>query len=269
MNLKTAIKKARMKKNPNGSDAMTSFMLDAAETKIEELFGEMMPALKDAAISVAKTEAATIKKGDKGEPGQSIRGDRGATGADGKPGKDGADGNDGIDGADGNDGKDGDSITGDKGKDGNEITRKAIVDKINEKPESISMKTIKGLENYLKNIARAARENGKGKMIHGGGMTLVAGTNVTLVRNNNGTYTVNGSAGAGFTALDPTETPDGSRTVFTFAAALAQPSYIIIDNVWMKAVTKAGTTNWTWNAGLKQATLISATPPIDDIEGVV
>lgn len=75
------------------------------------------------------------------------------------------------------------------------------------------------------------------------------------------------SGGAGFTQLTATETPDGTITVFTFAAASAQPSYLIIDNVWMRATTKNGSVNWTWNAGSKQATL--AIPPNEDIVGVV
>lgn len=75
------------------------------------------------------------------------------------------------------------------------------------------------------------------------------------------------SGGAGFTQLTATETPDGTITVFTFAAASAKPSFIIVDNVWMKATTKSGAVNWTWNAGAKQATL--TVPPNEDIVGVV
>lgn len=196
MDLKTAIKRARIKKNPLGADAMTSFMLDVAETKLEELFNEVKPALTDEATKAARTVAATIKKGDKGDKGDSIVGPKGDKG-DSVPGENGQDGADGEDGADGKDGKDGESIIGDKGKDGNEVTRKAIISKINEKPEVIQIKSIKGLENYLKNLQRAIREaaQGGGKMVHGGGMTLTAGTNVTLVRNSNGTWTVSASGG--------------------------------------------------------------------------
>lgn len=75
------------------------------------------------------------------------------------------------------------------------------------------------------------------------------------------------SGGAGFTQLTATETPDGTITVFTFAAASAQPSYLIVDNVWMRSTTKSGSVNWTWNAGSKQAAL--TIPPNEDIVGVV
>jgi hypothetical protein len=73
--------------------------------------------------------------------------------------------------------------------------------------------------------------------------------------------------GGGFTTIAATETPNGSTTVFTFSTAAAQPSYIVSDNVWLKPTSKAGTTNWTWNAGTKKATL--TIPPTDDIWGVV
>lgn len=75
------------------------------------------------------------------------------------------------------------------------------------------------------------------------------------------------SAGGGFTQLAATETPNGVLTVFTFASATTQPSFVLSDNVWYKATTKAGTVNWTWNAGAKQATL--TIPPTDDIGAVV
>ncbi len=75
------------------------------------------------------------------------------------------------------------------------------------------------------------------------------------------------AAGGGFTTLAATETPNGILTVFTFSTATAKPSFIISDNVLMRATTSLGTVNWTWNAGTKQATM--AIPPTDDILGVV
>lgn len=75
------------------------------------------------------------------------------------------------------------------------------------------------------------------------------------------------SSGSGFTQLTATETPDGAITVFTFAAASAKPSYLIVDNVWMRATTKSGAVNWTWDSINKKATL--TIPPNEDIVGVV
>ena len=71
--------------------------------------------------------------------------------------------------------------------------------------------------------------------------------------------------GGGFTPLAATETPNSILKVFTFSAASAQPSYLVVDNVWMKPTTAAGTVNWTW-AGT-QATL--TVPPSDDLWAVV
>jgi hypothetical protein len=81
-----------------------------------------------------------------------------------------------------------------------------------------------------------------------------------------GTITITGGGG-GFTALTATETPNGVLTIFTFAAAAAKPSFIIIDNTITQATTKAGTVNWTWNVGAKQATF--TIPPNDDVVGIV
>lgn len=73
-------------------------------------------------------------------------------------------------------------------------------------------------------------------------------------------------SGGGFTTLSPTETPNGSLTVFTFSAATSQPTFIVSDNAMMQAITKSGTVNWAWNNGAKQATM--TIPPVDDIIGI-
>lgn len=105
--------------------------------------------------------------------------------------------------------------------------------------------------------------------LHGGGDTVKAGSNITLTRNADGTTTITSSGGSGFTTLTATETPSAVTPVFTFtfAAATAQPSFIITDNVWQRATTKSGTVNWTWNNALKQATF--TVPPQDEVLGVV
>ncbi len=72
--------------------------------------------------------------------------------------------------------------------------------------------------------------------------------------------------GGGFTTLQPTETPNGTLTVFTFPTSTGQPTFIVEDNAMMQAVTKSGTVNWTWNNGLQQATM--TIPPQDDIVGI-
>jgi hypothetical protein len=123
------------------------------------------------------------------------------------------------------------------------------------KPEHIN-----GLPKTLKEF------QARGSYVHGGGDTVVAGSNVTITKNAAGRKVIAATSG-GFTTLTATETPDGTNTVFTFAAATAQPSFIIVDNVWLRATTKKGTVNWTWNAGTKKATLTIAAA--DEILGVV
>lgn len=70
-------------------------------------------------------------------------------------------------------------------------------------------------------------------------------------------------SGSGLTVLNATETPNGNITVFTFAGASAQPTFIVADNALTRATTKSGTVNWTWNGGTKKATL--TIPPADEI----
>lgn len=76
---------------------------------------------------------------------------------------------------------------------------------------------------------------------------------------------VSGATGA-FTVLQPTETPNGVLTVFTFATATGQPQFVISDNAMQQATTKSGTVNWTWNNGALQATM--TIPPQDDIVAI-
>ncbi len=136
-----------------------------------------------------------------------------------------------------------------------EITKKKIL-----KPDHID-----GLSKNLQQFASQLKP-GMG-YVHGGGITrLTAGTNITIVKLTDGSYRIT-AAGGGFTALTATETPNGVRTVFTFAGASAQPTYMRVDGTLTKATSASGTVNWTWNAGLKQATLVI--PAQDDIDGIV
>lgn len=154
---------------------------------------------------------------------------------------------------------------GEPGKAGSPDGPKDIANKLHAHPTPLlKMEAIIGLPKALREIQRTKKEGSD--MLHGGGMTLKAGSGQTLTRNADGTWTLT-PASAGVTTLTATETPNGSATVFTFAAATAKPSFIIVDNVWLRAITKAGTVNWTWNAGLKQATF--TVPPVDEVLGIV
>lgn len=154
---------------------------------------------------------------------------------------------------------------GEDGDDGSPDNPAQIIEKIHSLKEPIKIEAIKGLDKFLRNLQRAVQEKAGGKMIHGGGMTIKAGAGQTLTRNTDGTWSL--TTTSGFTSLAATETPNEVLTVFTFSTATAQPSFIIVDNVWMRATTKKGTVNWTWNSGTKKATL--AVPPVDEILGIV
>ncbi len=149
------------------------------------------------------------------------------------------------------------------------IDHNAIVEKVFEILDSgkkkLSTKHIgdmtEGLEQYLRPIRSLAAG------FRGGGDVVSAGSNITITTDVDGKKVIASTGGGGLTALSATETPNGVLTVFTFSTATAQPSYLVVDNVWMKATTAGGTVNWTWNNGTKKATL--TIPATDDIWGVV
>lgn len=128
------------------------------------------------------------------------------------------------------------------------------------KKKPITIDDVHGLPNTIREI-----KNRPSGFMHGGGDTVVAGTGVTITQTN-GIKTISASVG-GITTLAATETPNGTNTIFTFATATSQPSFLLVDNVWQRATTKSGTVNWTWAAGPKQATL--TIPPADEILAVV
>lgn len=184
--------------------------------------------------------------GKDGKDGKTIIGPRGLSGKDGKDGKDSK--VPGLRGETGASGKDGVGIAGPKGtdgtngKDGSPDKPEEIAAKLNTLEESVDMSVIKGMGSFIRNVQNAVREGtGKTKKIGGGGMSLLAGTNVAIVRNSGGRYTVSstgGSGGGGFSIEDPTSgVIDGSNTVFVFAHT---PSYLSAGGLH-----KFQTTNYT------------------------
>ncbi len=144
--------------------------------------------------------------------------------------------------------------------------------------ERLDISAIKGVEGIHAGISAAhkvASQSGRGFQLLVGStkkglaqyLNFIAGTGMTVSHSTKqGRNDITFASGS-TAPLTPTETPDGNLAIFTFAAALAQPSFIISDGVYMQATSKAGTTNWTWNAGAKQATL--TIPPTDDILGII
>lgn len=103
-------------------------------------------------------------------------------------------------------------------------------------------------------------------------LNYIAGTGLTITEVDNeqtqhADITFATTGGGGFSTLAATEIPNGNIKVFTFSTATAQPSYLILDGVWTRAVAADSTVNWTWNSGTKQASV--NVPPNDDIIGVV
>ena len=110
-------------------------------------------------------------------------------------------------------------------------------------------------------------QNSSGTVIDKIARIIKFSTNLTTTRSLDGVVTVTASGGSGFTTLTATETPNGVLTVYTFSGASAQPSYLVVDNLWMKATSKSGTVNWTWNNATHKATL--TIPATDDVWAVV
>lgn len=210
MSLKNAIRKRRLQVNPESPFDVRGLIDDLVDQKVEEKMAELIASIKEDALSEAKKVAATIKKGEPGPMGIGLRGLPGKNGKDGKS----------IAGKPGKNGKDGNTISAKEiiqklnaspnsiavetilGLETliqeRQLTKRQIVKMLNESPNSIEIKTIIGLDTFLKNLQRAIREKvPSSARKHGGGMTLVAGTNITLVRNSNGTWTVASTASGG------------------------------------------------------------------------
>jgi hypothetical protein len=153
-----------------------------------------------------------------------------------------------------------------KAKDGKDAKAPTLKEILDEVKKNLKVEHIPGLKNEIETYRSqlAGKIYGKDTSIRGGGDTVSAGSGVTIT-NVNGVKVI--TAAGGFTQLAATETPNGVLTVFTFASATAQPSFVVSDNVIMKAVTKSGKVNWTWNAGAKTATMTVA--PAEDILAIV
>lgn len=138
-----------------------------------------------------------------------------------------------------------------------------VLSMIEKGKKKLSIKHLGDFTDGLEQTLRPIRSLMAG--FRGGGDVVLAGSNVSITTDANGKKVINSTGGSGFTVLAATETPDGSRTQFTLPSALAKPSYLVVDNVWMKATTASGTVNWTWSGTVATLTI----PAVDDIWGVV
>ncbi len=108
-------------------------------------------------------------------------------------------------------------------------------------PESERL-DVSGIRNFQSFVYKGTKY-GMHEMMHGGGPTLVAGSNITLTSNTNGTTTIAASAGA-FTILSATGTINDVNVTFTFVSL---PSFLVINGtVYQQA---GGSITWSYLAG--------------------
>jgi hypothetical protein len=117
------------------------------------------------------------------------------------------------------------------------------------KEEKLSIEDIRGLEEALHTIS-------KPKQIGGGGMSLLAGSNITITRQSGGRYTI-ASTGTGSTLTQetPLGTVDGSNTTFIVTHP---PVFVIIDGNF-----RVSGFGYTYLAGTISVDPLA--PPVQDI----
>jgi len=124
-----------------------------------------------------------------------------------------------IKGVDYDDGKDG--INGTNGKNG-EPGKDAVLPDIAQLA-SLVIDTIRKEKRLLLSDLRdggAVKYNKKDQRWHGGGPTLDAGTNITIVTNADGTTTISATGGAGLNPQVPVGAIDSSNTTYTYTGTL-------------------------------------------------
>lgn len=274
--IKTFLEKTQVNANLPMVDA-----LDEINDSLKQLVAKEVPEQVEVQKIALEGVSVVTLKGDKGDTGE--KGDKGDTGEQGLSGKDGLNGKDGVNGIDGNDGING--INGENGKDGSADTGEQIIDKINDdEDKQIKREKVEGLEDAFKSfdkqISSIPRGGGGGRGIQlyvnsvkkglAQYIDIIPGSNITITDSLVGglhSITISASAGGGFSTLAATETPDGIIKVFTFSGASAKPSFLVVDNVWMRDTTALGTVNWTWDNGTKKATL--SITPVDEVFAIV
>jgi len=139
-----------------------------------------------------------------------------------------------------------------------EVDPMSVIEKIMalppEKLKKLKLKkeNIDGLEQTM---SAFSNQLGRG-YLHGGGTTVAAGTNITLVPNANGTTTINATGGV--SVLTVTGIVNGSNTSFTVASL---PSIVVSDGVAMQALDNNGNTQWSYTG----TTLTMQVPPTNAI----
>lgn len=191
LKLKTAIQKARARKAGSNGD-IRDFIGFTAQQRAEELFNEVLDELKSMTMTELQKVISGVKKGDKGDPGRpglSIRGLPGRPGLSIR----------GLQGLPGKQGIPGKSIQGPPGKSAADVKVSDLLKKINASKGGLNIEAVSGLKQALQNLQTSIRRQvGKsGSRAHGGGMSIDAGSNITLTRNSNGRWTITATSGGG------------------------------------------------------------------------
>lgn len=254
--------------------ALSTFLKPEGEVEIRYLRGKTGDTGPAGTSGVPGPQGEKGNEGDRGERGEmGPKGPKGDTGPQGERGTRGPKGEKGDVGPEGKPGKD---------AQGSPDEPDQIIEKLIKAKKKIPSTAIEGFETFKKNVAADHQRMGQQVLSMGGAQYIklkqsgtpagqpqtlnLVGATITP-KGDGGEVDISFPSGSGFTQLASTETPNGTLTVFTFAAATAQPSFIISDSAMMKATTKSGTVNWTWNAGAKQATM--TIPPNEDITAIV
>lgn len=183
----------------NGSVERSPLSIDtlfAEHERLAQLRGETESAHQtflqkiDEQLKIAQQKIAAIKIEHQGE-----KGERGRDGRDGLPGKNGRDAvaKDGIPGKDGAPGRDGRD-----GIDGKSPTLKEITEYLK---KNLKFKDIPGLEGEMATYRQqlAGKIYGKDTWARGGGDTIEAGANITIVKTN-GVKKISAAGGTGYTS---------------------------------------------------------------------
>lgn len=209
-------------------DAAIAKLISEVRSLQKQVLSQVASVRSDAqAIVGEKRRINSIPKGEKGDKGD--KGDRGPAGINGKDGKDGAPGKDGLTptkGKDFNTKEDQEAFLIKilarikDPKDGQDavIDEEKIIEKIVKSlRENKVLKTsdISGLNEEISSYRNQLAMKQAGQ--HGGGDTVVAGTNITITSNANGTKTISATGGSGL-SLETDGTPNGDQALLNLVA---------------------------------------------------
>ncbi len=138
-----------------------------------------------------------------------------------------------------------------KGEQGSPDTAEQIAQKLNTNKQSVEQDVIIGLPMLIQHFEALFRAVNKGgsrnKMNHGGGDKVVAGNNITITRNSDGTVTIASTAtggGSGVSIITVSGTVNNSNTSFT---ASSEPSLLVINGEIYKPT--GGEITWSYSGG--------------------